>query len=96
MAKKRETLTADLWVRPVLAWLALIGLLSITIGISYIPIGIANSIVALFIAATKAAIIGWVFMRLNQSLSLNWLAAAAGPLWIGVMFLLIGTDYAAR
>ena len=37
-----------------------------------------------------------VFMRLREDNALNRLAASAGPIWIFIMFLLIGADYFTR
>ena len=90
-ARKRE-----LWVRPVLTWIALCLLLALTCGLSYVPLGSGNLPVALLIAAIKASLVALVFMRLFEPNPLIRLAAAAGPLWIFIMFLFIGADYFTR
>jgi len=59
-----------------------------------VPLGSANPFVSLAIAAVKAGLVGTVFMRLFGDNPLNRLAAAAGPIWIFVMFLLPFSDYA--
>lgn len=90
-ARRRE-----IWVRPVLTWIALLVLLATTCALSYVPLGDGNLLVALFIAAIKASLVGLVFMRLLEPNPINRLAAAAGPIWIFIMFLLTGSDYFTR
>jgi cytochrome c oxidase subunit IV len=48
------------------AWLALLLLLTLIVTLAYVPLGHFNSSIALIIAATKAAIVGAVFMELRQ------------------------------
>jgi caa(3)-type oxidase subunit IV len=67
-----------------------------TCGLAYVPLGKANLPVSLVIAATKAALVGTVFMRLSEKNVLNRLAACAGPIWIFIMFVLMGSDYFTR
>jgi caa(3)-type oxidase subunit IV len=50
----------------------------------------------LAIAALKASLVGAVFMRLSEHNALNRLAAFVGPIWIFIMFLLMGSDYFTR
>ena len=61
-----------------------------------VPLGRANLPVSLTIAAIKAALVGWVFLRLSARESLNRLVASAGFIWIFIMFLLMGADYYTR
>ena len=58
--------------------------------------GAANLAVSLAIAAVKAGLAGVVFMRRFENNPLNRLAAASGPIWIFVMFLLPFSDYVTR
>jgi len=90
-ARKRE-----IWFRPVLVWVALCALLATTCTLSYVPLGGFSLPVALCIAALKGALVGAIFMRLFENNALNRLAAAAGPIWVFVMFLLMGADYFTR
>lgn len=90
-ARRRE-----IWIRPVLTWIALCILLATTCALSYVPLGDGNLIVALAIAAIKASLVGAVFMRLFEPNPINRLAAAAGPIWIFIMFVLMGADYFTR
>ncbi|MBV9992156.1 MAG: cytochrome C oxidase subunit IV family protein [Alphaproteobacteria bacterium] len=86
----------EIWIRPLLTWAALCVLLAATCALAYVPMGRANLAVSLAIAAAKAGLVGVVFMRLFENNPLNRLAAAAGPIWIFVMFLLLFSDYATR
>ena len=86
----------EIWIRPLLVWAALCILLAATCALAYVPMGAANLAVSLAIAAAKAALVGVVFMRLFENNPLNRLAAAAGPIWIFVMFLLLFSDYVTR
>jgi caa(3)-type oxidase subunit IV len=81
---------------PLLIWTALCLLLAATCFLAYVPMGPANLPVSLCIAGLKAALIGAVFMRLRDNNALNRLAASAGPIWLFIMFLLIGADYLTR
>jgi caa(3)-type oxidase subunit IV len=86
----------DIWIRPLLTWAALCGLLALTCALAFTPLGRGNLAVSLGIAAVKACLVGVVFMRLFEKNSLNRLAAMAGPVWIFIMFLLMFSDYATR
>lgn len=90
-ARKRE-----LWLRPLLVWAGLCTLLATTCALAYVPMASANLPVSLGIAALKSALVGAVFMRLFENNALNRLAAAAGPIWVFVMFVLMGADYFTR
>ena len=90
---------AELWRvcrLPLLIWTGLCALLGGTCALAYVPLGSANLPVSLCIAAMKAALVGAVFMRLRERNALNRLAASAGPIWLFIMFLLIGADYFTR
>ena len=81
---------------PLLTWAALCALLAATCFLAYQPLGRGNLPVSLGIAALKAALIAAVFMRLRERNALNRLAASAGPIWLFIMFLLVGADYFTR
>jgi cytochrome c oxidase subunit 4 len=82
--------------RLVWSWFALLVLLTATLGLAYVPLGSANVVVALAIGAVKAVIVALVFMELARGLSLRWIFAGAGLLWLLVLFGLSLTDYATR
>lgn len=80
----------------VLSWLALLALLGATVFIAYLPLGLANTVIAMTIAALKGAIVAAVFMELRERNSLTLTFAAAGFFWLGIMLWLALTDYVTR
>jgi cytochrome c oxidase subunit IV len=79
-----------------LAWIALLLLMLASLGSSYLSLGPWNMVGGLAIAATKAAIVAWLFMRLRDSGPLIRLVAVAGlGLW-SIQVMLSGLDYATR
>jgi len=96
---RREPARPGLWQicrKPVLTWAALCALLATTCALAYVPMGRANLPISLVIAAIKGALVGAIFMRLSEKNALNRLAAGVGPLWIFILFLLMGSDYFTR
>ena len=79
-----------------LAWLGLVLLLVLTLGLSYLPLGSANIVVALTIAMAKGVIVVLIFMKLAHSPPLTWIFAGAGLFWLALLFGLSFTDYATR
>ena len=77
-------------------WAALLGLLALTVGAAYIPLGPFNTITAFSIAVTKAVIIGLYFMHLRYSPRLMWVFAGAGFFWLLLLFTFALGDYATR
>jgi cytochrome c oxidase subunit 4 len=96
MAKKRSVQWQEIWVAPLLVWGALSALLAATCMLAYLPLGAFNLPLSLCIAGLKSALIGVVFMRLHDNNPLHRLAASVGPIWIFIMFVLIGADYFTR
>ena len=84
-------------LRPLLlSWVALMALVGTTLGLSFVPMGSFNLVVALGIAALKALIVFAVFMELWSGPSLRWVFAGAGFFWLMIMFVLTGADYFTR
>jgi cytochrome c oxidase subunit 4 len=79
-----------------IAWLVLMLLLGLSVFSAYLDIGIFHPIVNFGIAATQAAIIFLVFMRLRGRPSLKWVFAAGGFFWLSFLFGLGVIDYATR
>jgi cytochrome c oxidase subunit 4 len=80
----------------VVAWLVLILLTGLSILSAYLGLGVYAPIVAFGIAATQAAIVFVLFMRLKGPPSLKWLFAGAGFFWLLFLYGLSATDYATR
>jgi caa(3)-type oxidase subunit IV len=81
---------------PLLIWAGLCLLLATTRFLAYVPLGQGNLPVSLAIASVKVGLIGAMFIRLREKNSLNRLAASCGPIWLFIMFLLVGADYFTR
>jgi cytochrome c oxidase subunit 4 len=75
---------------------ALMGLLVLTVGVSYINLGSFNFVVAIMIAVAKALLVASFFMELRRSNRLLWVMAISGVLWL--LILIGGTlaDVATR
>ena len=78
------------------AWLALVLLLGVSIAIAFLHLGRAAPIVQFAIAATQAALIFILFMRLRGRPSLKWIFAGAGFFWLLLLYGISTADYATR
>ena len=78
------------------SWLGLLALLASTVAIAYVPLGTVNTVVALLIAAIKAALVAAVFMELRDRNPLTLTFAGAGFFWLGIMLWLALSDYMTR
>ena len=74
----------------------LLALVGATVGVNELHLGWFAFPVAVLIASTKAALIMLFFMHVWQARPLTRLAAAAGFLWLAILFGLAFTDYALR
>ncbi len=79
-----------------LSLLGLMGLLTLTVCLAYVPLGPGNLILALGISGTKALLIALVFMELRREEPLVRLAAMLGVVWLGILLILLLVDYASR
>ncbi|HEX5126892.1 MAG TPA: cytochrome C oxidase subunit IV family protein [Rhodocyclaceae bacterium] len=77
-------------------WICLIVLLLLSLGSSYIRLGIGNSITGLVIATIKSCLVLWFFMRLRSADALTRFAWIAALLILVLIFSLSGVDYATR
>ena len=75
---------------------ALLLLLALTAGLSWIDMGHFNTPVALLIAAAKALLILFIFMEVGFSKKLVWIYAAIGFVWLGILFTLSLSDFLSR
>jgi cytochrome c oxidase subunit 4 len=79
-----------------LSWLALLGLLALTVTLAYQPLGSLNLPVALTIATAKVLIVAAIFMELRERDGLMIAFAAAGVFWLLVLLWLAGADFLTR
>lgn len=80
----------------VLTWLALLALLGLTAGSSYVPMGEWNTAANFAISCAKATLIALFFMELRDAAAILRLAAVVVLIWLALLFGLSGTDYATR
>jgi len=80
----------------VIAWLVLLLLTALSLLSAYLRLGAFGPIVQFGSAATQAAIVFVLFMRLKSQPSLNWLFAGAGFFWLLFLYGLSMTDYLTR
>ncbi|MCK9686282.1 cytochrome C oxidase subunit IV family protein [Scleromatobacter humisilvae] len=79
-----------------LAWIALLALMLASLGSAYLKLGPWNMVGGLVIAAIKAAIVAWLFMRLREAGPLIRLVAVVGLGVWGILIALSGVDYETR
>jgi caa(3)-type oxidase subunit IV len=80
----------------VAAWLVLLLLTGISLLSAFLRLGVCGPIVQFGVAATQAAVVFVLFMRLKGPPSLKWIFAGAGFLWLLFLYGLSTTDYATR
>jgi cytochrome c oxidase subunit IV len=79
-----------------IAWLVLLLLTGISLLSAYLGLGVHAPVIEFGVAATQAAIVFILFMRLEGRPSLKWLFAGAGFFWLFYLYGLSMTDYATR
>ncbi len=77
-------------------FLALLAGTALTTWVSGFDLGAFNNVVALSIAAVKAALVVLFFMHVRYSSRLVWVFSLAGFFWLLIFFALILADYEAR
>ncbi len=75
---------------------ALFVLMSLTVAVAYVNLGIFNIYIALTIAVVKALLVVMYFMHVKYNTKLTWIFAGAGFLWLIIMFALTMSDYVTR
>ena len=80
----------------IIAWLVLILLAGISIWTAFLRLGVYTPVIQYGIAATQAAIVFVLFMRLKGPPSLKWIFAGSGFFWLTFLYGLSATDYATR
>jgi len=77
-------------------WLALLGLLFLTWGLSRLDLKPFNLVIALTIAIVKMLLIILFFMHARHSERLVWVMAGAGFVWLIIFLDLTLSDYLTR
>jgi cytochrome c oxidase subunit IV len=86
-------------VRPSIYFAVYIGLVFLTLlttAVAFFDLGLANAVVALSIAVLKATLVALFFMHLRYGTRLNWVVVGAALFWLGILLVLIMSDYATR
>jgi cytochrome c oxidase subunit 4 len=85
-----------LWQGPAVVWVVLLILFGASLGSAYLPLGTGNLTVNLVIAATMIVVLVIFLMDLKGAPALIRVVAAAGLLWLILMFTLTFNDYLSR
>lgn len=80
----------------VIAWIALVVLTGLTLGLSFAPLGVFHVPVALLIAVAKAAVVILIFMHLAEHGGTNRVAIALWLLLLVILIALTAADVATR
>ncbi|MBV8094908.1 MAG: hypothetical protein JO110_17100 [Acetobacteraceae bacterium] len=80
----------------VVAWVVLVLLTGISVLTAFLGMGVYAPAVEYGIAATQAAVVYILFMRLKGPPSLKWIFAGTGFFWLMILYGLSMTDYASR
>ena len=80
----------------VVIWALLMLFTALTFGLSYLDLGPWSAVIAVVIAATKATIIALFFMHIKYADRLTKVVALAALFWLGIMFVLTGSDFFTR
>ena len=84
-------------VRTILvAWIALLALLALTIAASFAPLGPALLFISYAVAIAKTAIVVWIFMELRVRDGLQRIALATGFAWLAILLILLFADELTR
>ncbi len=96
-ADHRRNETWALWRRNGPIWLALLGLLALSLWTAYLPLpSHAKTFAGPLIALVKAVLVAFAFMELARSRPLIRLTAMAGLVFLTVLFAITATDVLAR
>lgn len=82
--------------RSIVVWIALMVLLVLTFGSTYLKLGSWNSAINLAIAAAKALLVAVFFMHLRSASTMLRIVAATALFTLALLFVLSHTDYATR
>jgi cytochrome c oxidase subunit 4 len=91
MSEKIVSLRVYVLVFAVLAILALV-----TYKVAFIDLGRMNTVIALAIAVGKAVLVALYFMHVRYSPRLTWAVIGGGLFWLGIMIVLVMSDYLTR
>lgn len=82
--------------RDLLIYAVLVVCTLVSVGSSYLSLGVANGIIVLLIASVQALLTLWFFMEVRSSSRVLQLSIFAGIFTLGVLFVMSLTDYLSR
>jgi cytochrome c oxidase subunit IV len=74
----------------------LIVLTGLTTTVAFFDLGLLNAVAALSIAILKASLVVLFFMHMKYSSRLTWVIGGAALFWLGILLVLLLSDYATR
>jgi len=77
-------------------WLALLALLALSVGLSYVGLGRLALALSIVIAGAKATLVAWRFMHLSDRSPTVRLFAAAPMMWVVLLVGFVVYDSATR
>jgi cytochrome c oxidase subunit 4 len=77
-------------------WIALLALLALTVGSSFVAMGRWNLVANLAIAGGKAVLVVLFFMELRKASTTTRVVAIGGLAWLAILVILAGADFAMR
>jgi cytochrome c oxidase subunit IV len=77
-------------------FVALVLLTGLTTTVAFFDLGFANPVVALSIAVLKSSLVVLFFMHMRWSSRLTMIIGGSALFWLGIMFVLLLSDYATR
>lgn len=80
----------------IFVWIALMVLLTLTVGATFGPFGVWKETINMAIAFAKAGLIFWFFMHLSEQKWLARLVAVAALAWLLILLGLTQTDLLTR
>jgi cytochrome c oxidase subunit 4 len=80
----------------VAVFVSLLVLTALTTFVAYYDFGVVNPVVAMSIACLKATLVVLFFMHLRYSDRLTWIVGGAAVFWLGILLILILSDYLWR
>lgn len=75
---------------------ALLVLTIVTVAVAFVDLGPFSDIVALGIAASKAAIIVFIFMHARYTTGITRLVMVVGVIWLAILIVGVMDDYLTR
>ncbi|MGG3811465.1 cytochrome C oxidase subunit IV family protein [Methylorubrum rhodesianum] len=96
MSERSRTSIGRIWRRGLIVWVLLLAFLALSLFAAYAAPASWAAPINFGIAATQAALVALLLMRLDRADALVRLAAACGLFWLAILFALTLTDTLSR